>query len=169
MLSTNGPLPSARFGRLRPSRSGEPSDRLVEWLFAGMMISWGMWLLSPAWVTFDNPQYAALNRLAGETSWGAFSVAIGAIRISALVVNGRYARTPIARLLCSSLGVIWWLVLMYLFLITPQSNPPAGFAWYPVFVVFEAISCWRSAADAYHSNAFRPIRTPRIFAGPRGA
>jgi hypothetical protein len=63
----------------------------------------------------------------------------------------------------SSLGMIWWLVLIYLFLLSPQSNPPAGYAFYPVFVVFEGISCWRSAADGFHSKAFAKPRVPRIF------
>lgn len=133
------------------------ADRLVEWLFAGMMLSWGCWLLNPGWNTFDNPQYAALALIVPEEVWGAWSVAVAAIRIAALVINGRYRRTPLLRLACSLLGLVWWLVLIYLFVVSPHPNPAAGFSWYPVFVVFEAISCWRSAADAFHADAFRGL------------
>lgn len=141
-----------------PFRAGP--DRLIEWLFAGMMLSWGAWLLSPAWTTFDNPQYAALASLAREEIWAAWSIGVAALRMGALVVNGRYRRTPLLRIACSLLGLIWWLVLIHLFLITPQQNPPAGFSWYPVFVLFEAVSCWRSAADAFHADAFRGFDAP---------
>jgi hypothetical protein len=138
-------------------------DRLVEYLFAGMMGAWGLWLLNPAWDTFGNPQYAMLAAVASEQSWGVFSLCIAIVRMGALFVNGRYCRTPLFRFACSMLGVIWWMVLIWLFLLAPQPNPPAGFAFYPLFVIFEGVSCWRSMADAFHANAFRPISAPRLF------
>lgn len=138
-------------------------DRLVEYLFASMMITWGLWLIAPWWDTFGNPAYAALAALAPERLWGVFSVSIGVTRIAALVINGHWCRTPLLRFGCSTLGVVWWIVLIWLFTLTPQPNPPAGYAFYPVFIVFELISCGRSMADAFRANAFRPLRLPRLF------
>lgn len=131
-----------------------PADRLVEWLFAGMMLTWGVWLLLPWWDTFSNPQYAVLASLAGEATWGAFSCFVALTRLAALLVNGRHRFTPIVRIVCSGFGLTWWMVLIYLFLITPIANPPAGFSWYPLFALFEAISVYRSAADALHQRSF---------------
>jgi hypothetical protein len=144
-------------------------DRLVEWLFASMMVAWGAWLLVPQWQTFVWPQYDALRAIAPEPVWGVWSVAVGVVRMAALFINGSWRRTPLLRLIGSSLGMIWWLVLIYLFLLSPQGNPPAGYAFYPVFVVFEGISCWRSAADAFHSKAFSAPRLPRLLRRPVAA
>ncbi|TDR90274.1 hypothetical protein [Enterovirga rhinocerotis] len=137
-------------------------DRLVEYLFASMMIGWGLWLIAPWWQTFGNPTYAALAALATERQWGIFSVCVGVVRVGALVVNGHWCRTPLLRFMCSWFGVVWWLVLIWLFFQNPSPNPPAGFVFYPIFIVFELVSCARSMADAFRANAFRPLRLPRL-------
>lgn len=137
------------------TRSWQSSDRLIEWQFAFMMMVWGLWLMFPSWITFTAPQYALLASIANEAVWGAFSFSIGFIRAIALYINGSYHRTPIVRLICSILGLTWWFVLIYLFILAAPNNPAAGFSWYPVFAVFEAICCWRSASDAFQSRAFR--------------
>ncbi len=129
-------------------------DRLIEWLFACMMLSWGVWLLLPLH-TFLNPQYAALAALAPEPVWGSFSVSIAAIRMAALWINGSWRRSPAIRCACSVLGVVWWLSMVFLAVAAAPDHPPAGLTWYPWLVVFELISCWRSTADAFYSDAFR--------------
>ena len=142
---------------VRIAKHGYSGDRLTEWLFAGMMIAWGSWLLVPLWRTFDVAQYAVLRELASENVWGAWSVAIGMVRCAALYINGSHYRTPLIRALCAFLGMFWWVTLSFLFLSTPQANPAAGFAWYPLFIVFEGICLWRAAGDAYHTRAFRNV------------
>jgi hypothetical protein len=137
-----------------PSSAAYP-DRALEWLFTALMLGWGVWLLAPWWDTFRNPQYAVLALLAPEQVWGVWSVAIGAIRAAALYINGSHRRTPLVRCICAALGVIWWLTLIWLFLLAPQRDPPAGYAFYAIFVVGELVACWRCAADAWHSGAFR--------------
>lgn len=145
---------------LRPS-SPHP-DRLVEYLFACMMIGWGVWLMAPWWNTFGNPSYVALASVASERAWGVFSACVGAVRLTALVINGHWCRTPILRFVCSWFGVVWWLVLIWMFYNGATTNPPAGLVFYPIFIVFELISCARAMMDVFRANAFRPIRLPRI-------
>jgi hypothetical protein len=147
-------LRATRAGGPMRNRNGHTADRLTEWLFALMMITWGCWLLNPAWETFRAPQYAALREIAGEAVWGAWSISIGAIRCAALYVNGAHRRTPAVRAICAGLGAIWWLVLSFLFLSAPVANPAAGFSWYPVFIVFEFACVWRSARDGWQTKAF---------------
>lgn len=130
-------------------------DRLCEWLFASMMMAWGSWLLIPAWNTFDAPQYALLKSVASENVWGVWSISVGVVRCAALYINGSHRKTPIVRMACAWLGMMWWASLSVLFLSAPVVNPAAGFAWYPVFIAFEGVCVWRSAADAYHSRAFQ--------------
>jgi hypothetical protein len=134
-------------------------DRTLEWLFATMMAAWGCYLFLPL-ETFDNPQYALLKALSPEKVWGAFSIAIAALRMVALTINGWWYRTPALRCLCAVLGVVWWCAMIFLLLAVPQAHPAAGLVWYPVFAVFEGVVCWRAGADAFHSKAFRlrPLR-----------
>ena len=129
-------------------------DRVVEWMFATMMAAWGCYLLLPM-PTFENPQYAVLATIAPEEVWGVFSLSIAVVRMAALYVNGSWRRTPAIRCLCSILGVIWWCSMVFLILAAPQQHPAAGLVWYPIFGLFEGLSCWRSAADAFHARAFR--------------
>jgi hypothetical protein len=158
-----GPVVSAgaRRGTARRSNAAYP-DRLVEYLFATMMVTWGAWLVNPYWRTFDNPVYTTLGMIADESIWGAFSMFVGTLRLGALVVNGRYCRTPLIRFVGSMFGVTWWMTLTYLFLSMKENNPPAGISFFPVFTLFECFSCWRSMADAFHENSFRPLKWPRI-------
>jgi hypothetical protein len=130
------------------------SERLIEWLFASMMIAWGMYLWLPM-ATFDAPQYALLKSIADEGVWGAFSASIGGIRLVALWVNGQVRQTPLIRALGAGLGVVWWMVLTYLFISAPGQHMPAGVVWYPIFVLFEGYSCLRTGADAFVSGALR--------------
>lgn len=132
----------------------KPSDRLVEWLFAAMMLFWGLYLLLPM-RTFDLPQYALLRAIADEQVWAAFSIGIGGMRMAALVVNGQMRQTPLVRALGAGLGVIWWLVMTYLFFTAPLEAPPAGVVWYPLFVLFEGYSLLRSGADTFVAGTFR--------------
>lgn len=130
--------------------------RSVEWLLASLMIAWGIGLMLPG-NTMDLPQFRYLGALAPEPVWAAWSIAIGGIRLCALYVNGSYYRTPLIRAACSVIGIIWWLVLGYLFQVAAQEMiaPPAGLTWYPVFVGFEGYSAYRGARDSYHSGALR--------------
>jgi hypothetical protein len=136
-----------------PFRTHGHTDRVIEWLFASMMLSWGLYLWLP-FPTFDAPQYAILKAIASEDVWAVWSVCIGSIRLAALVINGHIRQTPVIRSVCAILGLIWWMVLAYLFLVAP-GNPPAAAVWFPIFAVFEAYSALRTGADACVSGALR--------------
>ena len=144
-----------RMGEKPAVKTNLTSDRLLEWMFAGMMLAWGSYLLMPFWHTFDAPQYRLLSELFPENVWGAFSVSIGAVRCGALYINGSHFRTPLVRAACAFLGMFWWVTLSFLFLSTKGAPPAAGYAFYPIWIVFEGVCIWRSAVDAYHTRAYR--------------
>ena len=129
-------------------------DRALEWLFAGLMILWGLYVMAPI-DTFRDAQYALMTQTAPEPVWGAFSLAIGFVRIVALWVNGSWRRTPAIRLLSSIIGVMWWIALGFLLVAGPEYNVPAGVVYYLGFIGAEIFSCWRSSADAFHQGRFR--------------
>lgn len=70
-------------------------------------------------------------------------------------INGQVRQTSIIRALGAGLGVIWWLVLSYLFLVSASGPIPAGIVWYPLFVLAEGYSLLRSSGDIFVSGAFR--------------
>ena len=132
--------------------------RSVEWMLALLMVAWGLALLAPM-DTFASPVYRYLAALAPEEVWGAFSVGIGASRMVALYVNGAWRRTPLIRAGGAVLGVVWWITLGFLVAFGTQGQPfPAGLAFYPVCIAFEALSCFRSGFDAHEAGALTRAR-----------
>lgn len=130
--------------------------RSVEWLLASMMVAWGVGLMLPG-DTMSLPQYRLLGAIAPEYVWAAWSVSIGGIRVLALYINGSWRRTPLFRVAGASLGMIWWLVLGFLFKAAADGSGAisAGLLWFPVFIFFEGYSIVRGARDSYHTGALQ--------------
>lgn len=129
-------------------------DRGLEWLFAALMVLWGLYVLAPL-DTFRGAQYALMASIAPESVWGAFSLSLGFVRLVALWINGAWRRTPAIRVASSILGVMWWSALGFLLVAGPEHAVPAGVVYYLGFIGAEIFSCWRSAADAFHQGTFR--------------
>jgi hypothetical protein len=126
-------------------------------MLAAMMVAWGLVLLLPM-RTFEMPIYSYLAAIADEEVWGAFSVAVGGFRMAALYVNGAWRRTPLIRAAGAVLGMVWWIVLALLVFLAAEQGIghfPAGAAFYPVCLAFEALSCWRAGFDAHDQGALR--------------
>lgn len=128
--------------------------RSVEWLLAALMVAWGVGLMLPG-DSMSLPQYKLLAVLAPEYVWSSWSISIGLIRIVALYVNGSWKRTPLIRSTCAGFGIIWWLVLIFLFKGATDGPVPAGLMFYPVFIAFEGYSVYRGARDSYHTGALQ--------------
>jgi hypothetical protein len=129
--------------------------RSVEWLLACMMVAWGIGLLLPG-DTMSLPQFRMLGVIAPEPVWAVWSISMGAVRVAALYINGSWRRTPLLRVLGASFGLIWWLVLGFLFKTSADGGPvPAGLLWFPVFIAFEGYSIVRGARDSYHTGALQ--------------
>lgn len=139
----------------------QSQTRSVEWLLASLMLAWGIGLLLPG-DTMELNTYRFLSALAPEPVWAAWSLAIGCVRLLALYINGSWRRTPLIRGICSVLGMMWWLVLGFLFMTATAGGPtPAALLWYPVFVGFEGYSAFRSARDSYYTGALRRWMPPQ--------
>lgn len=133
------------------------SHRGLEYQFAAMMVAWGSWLLLFPH-SFHNPIFQPLEDLAPEPVWGVWSVSIGSVRLAALYINGNWRRTPVLRIACSILGLIWWGTLIFLYLTGSRENLTPSFSWLFVFLYFECVACQRSAADAFHAGSFKRLK-----------
>jgi hypothetical protein len=130
--------------------------RAIEWLFASMMMTWGAMLLLPGNM-LAQPTFELLLAVAPERTWGFFSIAVGYIRVMALVINGHWRRSPILRMMASVLGMMWWTCLAWFYGLAMLKGAPP-FPMYGcmfLFIFFEGYSAYRCGEDAAKSHSFR--------------
>lgn len=134
--------------------------RAVEYMLALLQLAWGLAVVSPL-VTLSGPNYRTLIAIAPEVVWGNFALAIGGLRLAALIINGQWRRTPLMRAIGAACGVMWWIVLGGLYVIAANEGAPAfPFMFcYPVFIFFEFFSMYRCGIDIHEMGA---LRSPRV-------
>lgn len=144
-----------------PDRSPYVQARMTEWLLASLMVAWGVAVALPG-ETLALSGWRLLAQLAPEPVWAGASIAIAAMRMAALWVNGRWRRSPLLRAGGSAWGLGWWLGLGWLLWIGAEPGTVAATAaYYPVFALFEAHSITRGVEDAYRAGALGRWRTAR--------
>lgn len=136
--------------------------RAIEWLNAGALASWGLYvLLHPQ--MFTNPAtrelFAGLTEITwGLTAdpallWGLTALLVGLARAVALFVNGAYGRTPLVRLGTSfASAFIWTQVIIGLM---HSGVPNTGLVVYSWLVVADIISAYRASQDAVYAEKQR--------------
>lgn len=130
--------------------------RAVEQLLAMLQLAWGMAVLMP-FVALNGVNYRALVALAPEVVWGNFAIAIGGLRIAALIINGHWRRTPLLRAIGAAFGLMWWIVLggLYVIAVNQGAEPFPFMFCYPVFIYFEFLSMYRCGIDIHEMGALR--------------
>lgn len=138
--------------------------RKMEWLMAGFLLCWGVYvLLHPG--LFTDPATSVL--LAGLASisapltiypalaWGGVAAMTGLCRAMALFVNGAWTRTPMVRLIASfvSMFVLTQIVVG----LWKSGVPNLGLVCYPWFVVADLLSAYRAAVDVVHAEKQREV------------
>ena len=130
-------------------------DRSVEWLCAWLMLAWAVTLAMPG-DTFSYPSLSGFRHHGlTESSWTLFFVVLGAGRMVALYINGRWPKSAIVRQVCAFAGFFSWAqiaVMLY------QNGPGRGAPWVPnilisaVLAVAELHSLLRARFDEryYH-------------------
>lgn len=122
--------------------------RSVEYLLAWTLIVWSARVAWPGDV-LAGPTFRYLLALAPEPVWAAFGLVVGFVRVFALIRNGGWRRSPIFRFIGAMLGLNFWLILTVLYAAAIDSGA-ADFpmrAVLPVFMFFEAYSCFRCGQD----------------------
>jgi len=126
-------------------------DRGLEWFSALVMVAWGFTLALPG-DTLAGPSFAAFHRYdLTETFWAWLFGAIGAARLVALYINGRWPTTPFIRMVGSLFGAISWGQVSWLIAEgTYYSSGVAstGTAIYGLLALAEVFSIFRAAFDA---------------------
>ena len=125
-------------------------ERTPEWMLAFVLWGWGGLLLLPG-NSFDRPFFRPLAAIAPETTWGAITFVVGAIRIAALYVNGSRTETPRIRQVGSFMGMVVWSFLLWGALSVEWLSP--AIATYAGFFALEYIMFSYSGADAARNAA----------------
>ena len=116
-------------------------------------VMFGLALVTPE-PTFDIPPYAVIRHIVHEEVAGSFCLVCGAIRIVALIINGRRGReTSLVRTIGCMGGFAFWLAMTVGFALT---MPPVslGFIASLVFALAELHSSSHAASDMAAEDTF---------------
>lgn len=129
--------------------------RAVEYMLTWLLVGWGITVLLPGDV-MRGPTTKIFLGIATEMTWGFIAVSIGGGRLIALVINGAWRRSPLLRFAGASLGLMWWVGLgtVYWIAVSRGDPPFPNLSIYPIFVFFEAYSCFRCGQDAASQDSF---------------
>lgn len=122
-------------------------SRAMEWLCAGCAAAFSTVLAMPGNTFETGTQWERFAELGTELEWAAGIGTIALIRISALIVNGHWRRTPALRAATALLGAELWAYMALLFIV-PGEPLSTGTGVYAVLAVGDLVSAWRAAKDA---------------------
>lgn len=132
--------------------------RHAESLLAWLIIGWSLVM-----VGFDGSMtgraYVFFAAVAPLHVLGSIGVLLGTARIVAIIINGRWRRTPLIRLIGAASGLMWWTAVTVLFWVAVVRDglmPFPMLGGYPVLIMFEVVSCYRCGQDAYAMRSLSP-------------
>jgi len=131
------------------------SDRSLEWFFAAAMLSLAFTLAQPGDTLAVSPAFAEFERYGlTEPKLAGMLGIIGGCRITALYINGRWPKTPLIRMLASSIGALIWTQIAWIQAVGSLDSAGAislGPGVFGLFALAEIVCVYRAAFDArYH-------------------
>lgn len=139
--------------------------RAIEWWSAGVMASWGLWVLLFPGMFDENPAFDALEAMAPQQVWGCVALVAGGLRLFALLVNGLWHRTPAVRWMCAMTSVLVWFLITSAF--AGSNTPNVGVIIYGWHMLADMYSAFRSASDYVEAEAQRRLEDITIATLPR--
>lgn len=129
--------------------------RATEWCTSATLLALGITLAIPG-ETFNSPAFSGFSELGmDDASLAGPLCIIGAIRFSALYINGNWRRTPIMRMFGAVAGVtVFTLLSLVLFWPSIHYGAPVstGVGVYSGLALFDGLAAYRSGADMRLAN-----------------
>jgi hypothetical protein len=119
-------------------------DRQMEWALAAGATGWGALLVGNP-DAFGRAFYAPLARMAPSSVWGWGLLALGAIGLVVLFINGAWRRTPMFRQISSTGRMFAWSGLLF-GCFSVDWQPPSA-ALYAMILVMEVMALSNATAD----------------------
>lgn len=132
------------------------SDRAIEWLSAMCMLGWAV-VLAQTGDTLASTNLRELLRYGlTEEKIAAVFALVGAARVVALYINGRWPRSPIVRMAGAGVGVLMWGQVSFMLFAggwLQTGIASTGVVVYAALALADVLSVYRAAFDArYHSR-----------------
>ncbi len=125
--------------------------RATEWFGCAVLLQLGKTLYFPPPAFPHSESWDVMAAMMSEESWGLIFLAIGALRLAALTVNGTFKGfrfSPHIRCATAFLAAGLWLqVVLSMLEAAPNGT---GYVVYRLILLLELYNVWRSAADAGH-------------------
>jgi hypothetical protein len=148
---------------IRSLRQHWPARKL-EWLMAGFLLTWGVYVLLHPELFTSSATAILLSGMVSITApftiypalaWGGAAALTGLCRGMALFVNGAWTRTPLIRLIASfvSMFVITQIVVG----LWKSGVSNTGVVVYPWLIVADLLSAYRAAVDVVHAEKQREV------------
>ena len=130
------------------------ADRSMEWFSASAMLVWCLVLSQPGDTLTLSPSFSEFVRSGfTETRLAAVFGIIGGSRIVALIINGRWPRSPLFRISGAILGCVIWGQIAWLQYLgsTASGAISTGVGVYALLALADSANIYRAAFDArYH-------------------
>lgn len=142
--------PEASLARYRSSRA-------LDWWCTWLIIGLGATFLTPG-TSLGGEGYWRLLEIMSEDSWGAICVSVGALRLAALIINGRaYEGSPIVRAFGAAMGTALWMEFALAFLdMSIRSGTVSPGLWVNLcFAGCDFHNCLRAGRDIIHARRAR--------------
>lgn len=126
--------------------------RASEWVLSFMIVRWGQIVASPDALFDISPAFSQMKLFAPEWAWGYAAMAIGLLRLIALIVNGTFSETrygrwsPHVRAVISSLSCFFWTQISLGIYYADIGS--TGLAVYPGLALLDAWNAVRASGDA---------------------
>lgn len=137
--------------------------RFPEWVNAGIMATWGAYVLLHPKTLTSGPMASSFSGLASwdfrgldpAAVWGLTTLLVGVVRAVALFVNGAYSRTPAVRLVASAVSAFVWSQLIVGLVRTGLPN--VNVVVYMWLLIIDVASAYRAGNDAAIAEQSRKV------------
>jgi hypothetical protein len=124
--------------------------RVTEWLLAGIMFSWSIVCWNLDQNEWASSLYSGLSRLGEQNTWAFFAFLVGALRLTALTINGAWRPSPHLRAAGAFLACFIWLQIS-LGLMAARVRT-SGVAVFPWLLLADIYNVFRASHDARLSD-----------------
>lgn len=125
--------------------------RLVEWLFAIIILHWGILFLQAPEI-FQRPGFEYLAAKFDVRVWAFACLTIGSIRLLVLGINGSMRRMPRFRIFLSICGAYFWIHISLGFY--EAQIVSTWITVYPYFILCEFVNIIRASRDGRKEELF---------------
>lgn len=130
------------------------ADRSMEWFSASAMLVWCLVLAQPGDTLTLSPSFSEFVRSGlTETRLAAIFGLVGGARIVALIINGRWPRSPLFRMSGAMLGCMIWAQIAWLQYLGSAASGAisTGVGVYALLALADLANIYRAAFDVrYH-------------------